>query len=129
MHLICAVTQHARVSGHVRETSVSKLSRKQVWASYVIRSERQEKHRSGTPSGWPVAILAQAILAQERAGSCSCVISVLGDRGLVLVHRTRRDRVSVAFLVQAPCGLFDCLSNLKVPCGPKAGMEHGVRGF
>ena len=33
-----------------------------------------------------------------------------GDRELVLVHRTRRDRVSVAFLVQAPCGLSDRLS-------------------
>ena len=27
---------------------------------------------------------------------------VVGDRGLVLVHRTRRDRVSVAFLVSSP---------------------------
>ena len=31
-----------------------------------------------------------------------------GDRELELVHRTRRDRVSVAFLVQGPCGSSDC---------------------
>ena len=33
-----------------------------------------------------------------------------GNRKLVLVHRTRKPRVPVAFLVQAPCGLSDCLS-------------------
>ena len=38
-----------------------------------------------------------------------------GDRRLVLVHRTRRDRVSVAFLVQGPCEPddSDCLLNMK----------------
>ena len=61
-------------------------------------------------------------------------------RGRVLVRRARRARVilgTVAFLVQAPCGLGDRLSNgmfrlwrvLKRRCGPTAGREHGGRGF
>ena len=48
----------------------------------------------------------------------------------MLVHRTRKPRVPVAFLVQAPCGLFDWLSNvMSRHVDPKAGMEHGGRGF
>ena len=35
-----------------------------------------------------------------------------GNRKLVLVRRVRRSRVPVAFLVQAPCGLSDWLSNV-----------------
>ena len=59
-----------------------------------------------------------------------------GYRKLVLVRRTRNTRDSVAFLVQAPCGLADWLWNgmsrlrrvLKRPCGRKARMERGGRG-
>ena len=36
-----------------------------------------------------------------------------GNRKLVLVRRTRKPRDPVAFLVQAPCGLSDCLSNMR----------------
>ena len=38
------------------------------------------------------------------------VVVVVGNRKLVLVRRTRKTRDPVAFLVQAPCGLFDWLS-------------------
>ena len=60
-----------------------------------------------------------------------------GNRKLVIEHRTRKPRVPVAFLVQAPCGLDDKLSNgmsdlwrvMKRRCGPTARREHGGRGF
>ena len=76
--------------------------------------------------------ISEKLIVEQPDEFLECLKSagkILHGRRLVLVHRTRRDRVSVAFLVQGPCGLFDCLSNLKVPCGPKAGREHGGRGF
>ena len=49
-------------------------------------------------------VITQAERMVDRTGE-----PVEGNRKLVLVHRTRKPRVPVAFLVQAPCGLSDCL--------------------